>query len=213
MRHDGGLSTRICRIWFGSTHRGSVELGRPLFDIVARPGVLAVSCDDGHRFSKPTRTVVNLIGSIGIEGDAHAGRYVKHRYLAKQNARLRNNRQVHLLEAEIFDELAALGFDVGPGDLGENITTLGINLVALPLGTRLHLGRSAIVELTGVRTPCGYLDRFSKGLRRAMIVKTQRGVKYRAGVLGTAYAGGPIAAGDPISVELPPEPRRTLPAL
>jgi MOSC domain-containing protein YiiM len=173
--------------------------------------VVAVSCDIAHRFSKPVRTSVKLIEDHGIEGDAHAGRLVKHRYLAKK--RLPNNRQIHLIQSELFLDLEALGFGVKPGELGENITTSGIDLLTLPLGTRLHLGRDAVVELTGLRTPCVLIDRFQKGLKRAMILRTNSGPTFRAGVLGVVRAGGNVASGDPIKTILPPTPRQSLPFL
>jgi MOSC domain-containing protein YiiM len=123
-----------------------------------------------------------------------------------------NNRQVHLIQSELFDEVKALGFVVGPGDLGENITTRGLDLTGLPLGTLLHLGDTAVVELTGLRTPCGYIDKFQKGLKRAVIVRTPGGVTFRAGVLGIVNSGGDVAANDTISVEMPMQ-RTALPAI
>lgn len=165
--------------------------------------VVAVNCDSSHRFSKPKRSSIRLIDGYGIEGDAHAGRFIKHRYQAKQLPEMPNNRQVHLIQSELFRDIKELGFDVNPGDLGENITTRDIDLLTLPLGTLLHLGRSAVVELTGLRTPCGYIDRFHKGLKRAMIVRTPGGVTFRAGVLGVVRSSGDLAPDDPISAELP----------
>lgn len=175
--------------------------------------VVAVSCDNAHRFSKPVRTRVRLVEGYGIEGDAHAGHFVAHRYLAKRAPRLPNNRQVHLIAAELFGELRAIGFDVKPGDLGENITTQGIDLLKLPLGTLLNLGNIAVVELTGLRTPCSYIDKFQKGLKRAMIVRTSAGPTFRAGVLGVVRATGNVSAGDRITAALPAQPWQTLPAL
>jgi MOSC domain-containing protein YiiM len=149
----------------------------------------------------------------GIEGDAHAGRLMKHRYLAKRQPTLANNRQIHLIQCELFDELAVLGFQVKPGDLGENITTGGIDLPALPLGCILRVGSSAVIELTGLRTPCGYIDRFRKGLKRTMTVRTGNGHTFRAGVLGVIRTGGEVVCGDSIAVELPAQPWKSLPAL
>src|SRR3954471_21222734 len=161
--------------------------------------VIAVNCDDGHRFSKSSRLSIRLIAAQGIEGDAHAGRFIQHRYQARRMPEMPNNRQVHLIQSELFEEVKELGFVVGPGDLGENITTRGLDLVGLSLGTRLHLGRTAVVELTGLRTPCGYIDRFQKGLKRVMIVKTPAGLTFRAGVLGVVISGGDVAPADPIA--------------
>jgi MOSC domain-containing protein YiiM len=174
--------------------------------------VIAVSCDDTHRFSKPNRRSIRLIAGYGIEGDAHAGRFIKHRYQARQMPEMPNNRQVHLIQSELFDEVKEADFVLAPGDLGENITTSGLDLIGLPLGTLLHLGRTAVVELTGLRTPCGFIDKFQKGLKRAMIVKTPGGVTFRAGVLGVVTSGGDVAPNDAITVEMPME-QSALPAI
>src|SRR3954464_5267295 len=169
--------------------------------------VIAVSCDNAHRFGKMPRRSVKLVKDHGVEGDAHAGRFVKHRYLANRAPKLPNNRQVHLIQFELFGDLALLGFEVRPGELGENITTLGLNLLKLPLGSLLHLGNGAIVELTGLRTPCGYLDRFQKGLKRTMIVRTHAGTRYfRSGVLGIVRESGELMYGDVINAEAPSHP-------
>jgi len=175
--------------------------------------VSAVSCDNSHRFSKVPRLSVKLVKDYGIEGDAHAGRLMKHRYLAKRAPKLANNRQVHLLQSELFGDLKLLGFEVRPGELGENITTRGINLLELPLGSLLHLGNGAMVELTGLRTPCGYIDRFQKELKRAMIVRTYAGVGFRSGVLGIVRQSGELTCGDYINAERPSLPWKPLPAI
>ena len=138
-------------------------------------GAVVEGRDAGHRFSKPVTASVRLIEGYGIEGDAHAGRFMKHRYLAKRQPKLANNRQVHLIQCELFRELAELGHPVRPGDLGENITTSGLDLLALPLGCLLRIGTTAAIELTGLRTPCGYIDQFRKGLKHTMIVRTNAG--------------------------------------
>src|SRR5215212_9010692 len=109
--------------------------------------IIAVSRDDVHNFSKPNRLSIRLIEGHGIEGDAHAGRFIKHRYQARQTPEMPNNRQIHLVQSELFAQMKELGVDIKPGDLGENITTQGVDLLKLPLGTLLHLGKTAIVEL------------------------------------------------------------------
>jgi MOSC domain-containing protein YiiM len=174
--------------------------------------VVAVSSDSAHRFSKGARPDVRLIENFGIEGDAHAGPFVKHRFDARRTPSRPNLRQIHLIQCELFSELEALGFVVRPGELGENVTTRDLDLLRLPLTCRLHLGSSAVVELTGLRTPCVYIDRFQKGLKRAMIVK-DREVKFRAGVLGVVRHGGKVAPGNRVEVELPHQPWTPLPAL
>ncbi len=173
--------------------------------------IVAVQCDSAHRFRKPRRDSISLIADLGIDGDAHAGQFVRHRYLAGRN--LPNDRQVHLIQSELFDDLKPAGFAVCPGDLGENITTRDIDLLALPLMTMLHLGASATVELTGLRTPCGQIDRFQKGLKRALILKAPDSTTFRAGVFGVVRAAGSLKAGDRINAILPDRPWRPLPFL
>jgi MOSC domain-containing protein YiiM len=174
--------------------------------------VVAVGSNPQHGFSKPIQRTIKLVEDHGVEGDAHAGRFVRHRYLAAKTPGLLNNRQVHLMASELFAELASVGFIVTSGDLGENVTTEGLDLTSFPLGTRLRIGDSAIVELTGLRTPCSLIDRFQKGLKRAMIRKNAR-PRFRCGVLGVVKATGQIVAGDPVAVELPLSAWQALPAL
>jgi MOSC domain-containing protein YiiM len=174
--------------------------------------VLSVNSDDAHRFNKTARHAVRLVEGHGIEGDAHAGRFVQHRYQANKAPFTPNRRQVHLIQSELFEEMRGLGFVIGPGDLGENITTVGIDLLTLPLAAQLHLGESAIVELTGLRTPCGLIDKFKTGLKRSMLVRTPRGVTFRAGVLGIVTASGDLRAGDLVRAEFPAS-RQALPAI
>jgi MOSC domain-containing protein YiiM len=177
-----------------------------------RGTVVAVACDSGHRFSKPRREVIDLVAGYGIEGDAHAGQHVRHRYLARRNPRAPNLRQVHLLPVELFDGLARHGHQISPGDLGENITTRGLQLEQLPLGTLLLLGSSGAVELTGLRTPCVLLDRFQTGLKKQLI-DAGDGPLYKCGVMGIVRAGGRLRAGDKICVFLPESDHARLPPL
>ena len=128
--------------------------------------VAAVSLRAGHHFSKTPSFSIRLLTGLGVAGDAHLGETVKHRSRVRKDPTQPNLRQVHLLHIELFDELRVKGFAVKPGDLGENVTTSGIDLLALPAGTRLHLGASAVVEVTGLRNPCIQLDGFQKGLWR-----------------------------------------------
>jgi MOSC domain-containing protein YiiM len=173
--------------------------------------VVAVASSPVHGFSKPAVDRITLIEGQGVEGDAHAGKYVRHRYLAKRKPNLPNLRQVHLMPAELFCELRAVGYDVRAGELGENVTTAGLRLTELPLGTIIRLGLAA-VELTGLRTPCLLIDRFRKGLRKQM-VGTVGGPKFRCGVLAVVRTGGPVIVGDVARAEFPPEPWITLPSL
>ncbi|RYF69181.1 MAG: MOSC domain-containing protein [Comamonadaceae bacterium] len=175
--------------------------------------VLAVHASDVHGFSKFAEPAVRLLEGLGVEGDAHAGRTVQHRSRVARNAAAPNLRQVHLMHAELFDELVDAGFAVFPGDLGENITTRGIDLLGLPTGTRLRLGAEAVVELTGLRNPCIQIDRFQKGLMAATLPRDADGALVRkAGVMAVVVTGGEVCAGDGIDIELPAgEPRRLEP--
>lgn len=174
--------------------------------------VVSVSAAANHGFSKPVRRTILLIAGHGIEGDAHAGALIKHRYLARWRPNLPNERQVHLIEAELFDELRQEGFEVGPGQLGENVTTRGLDLRRLPLGTRLQLGADAVIELRGLRTPCVLIDRFQKGLLNAL-VRNKETPRFRAGVMATVISGGRVQAGDAIGFKLPEQPHSPLPAI
>jgi MOSC domain-containing protein YiiM len=173
---------------------------------------VAVACDSGHRFSKPRRELIHLVPGHGIEGDAHGGPHVRHRYLARRNPRAPNLRQVHLIPVELFDDLANVGHQISPGSLGENITTSGLQLERLPLGALLRLGPSAAVELTGLRTPCVLLERFQSGLKKR-VLNGREGPPYKCGVMGIVRAGGPLHAGDKICVFLPQGNQARLPPL
>lgn len=173
--------------------------------------VTAVSRSAAHTFSKTTQPVVRLVAGLGVEGDAHAGVTVKHRSRVARDPSQPNLRQVHLIHCELHDELRAAGFTVGPGDLGENVTTRGLDLLALPTGTRLSLGEAAVVELTGLRNPCIQLDRFRHGLTAAVLDRDAEGELVRkAGVMAVVVAGGEVRPGDGIGIELPAGPHRAL---
>ena len=175
------------------------------------PSVRAVHASTLHSFSKFTEPAIRLVAGLGVEGDAHAGTTVKHRSRVARNPQAPNLRQVHLLHAELFDELMAAGFAVWPGELGENITTHGIDLLGLPTGTRLHLGDEAIVELTGLRNPCSQIDRFQPGLTANVLERDANGALVRkAGVMAVVRRGGVVRAGDAISVQLPNPPHHAL---
>ena len=173
--------------------------------------VTAVSRSATHTMTKPNQDAVRLLTGLGVEGDAHLGETVKHRSRVARDPSQPNLRQVHLIHAELHDELRAAGFDVFPGKMGENITTRGIDLLGLPTGTRLRLGATAVVEVTGLRNPCGQLDRLQNGLMAANLDRDADGNLIRkAGVMSIVLADGDVRPGDRIEVELPPEPRRPL---
>lgn len=169
-----------------------------------RPTVTAVSRDGGHRFSKVSADVVTLVAGLGVGGDAHAGVTVRHRSRVAIDPTQPNLRQVHLMHAELFDELRGRGFEIQPGQLGENVTTRGVDLLALPRGTRLHLGATAVVEVTGLRNPCAQIDAFMPGRLKVVMHRAADGSLVRkAGIMGIVVAGGDVAGGDVIGVELP----------
>jgi MOSC domain-containing protein YiiM len=178
---------------------------------VALPRVLAVSLRRGHHFSKTPAMSIRLLAGLGVEGDGHMGVTVKHRYDRRRDPARPNLRQVHLIGAELLDELRDKGFALGPGDLGENVTTAGLDLLALPTGTRLHLGSRAVIELTGLRAPCVLMDRFQMGLKAATQARDADGrVLCRAGVMAVVAGDGEVAPGDPIGVALPEGEHRPL---
>jgi MOSC domain-containing protein YiiM len=173
--------------------------------------VTAVSRSAAHTFSKPTTTSIRLLAGLGVEGDAHMGVTVKHRSRVRTDPQSPNLRQVHLIHAELHEELRAAGFTIAAGQIGENVTTRGIALLALPAGARLHLGEAAVVEVTGLRNPCRQLDRFRAGLTAALIGRDRDGKLIRkAGIMTIVLAGGEVRPGDAIEIELPPEPHVAL---
>ena len=173
--------------------------------------VLAVHRSPVHGFSKCEEFGIRLLAGLGVEGDAHMGRTVKHRSRVAVDPTQPNLRQVHLMHAELFEELACAGFHVCPGELGENVTTTGLDLLSLPAGTRLGLGESAVVELTGLRNPCVQIDRFRKGLMNALLGRDDHGQLVRkAGVMAIVVEGGEVWPGDAIEIALPPPPHRRL---
>jgi len=172
--------------------------------------VVAVSKSNAHTFNKYNCEQITLIEGLGIKGDAHQGVFVKHRSRVKKNPTTPNLRQVHLIHSELFDELSEKGFKVVPGQMGENITTAGIDLLKLPKDTLLKIGTAEIV-ITGLRNPCSQLESIQKGLMKALLDKDQHGNLIRkAGIMGTVQSGGDIAPGDAILVILPPQPHVVL---
>ncbi|HEY5330557.1 MAG TPA: MOSC domain-containing protein [Acidobacteriaceae bacterium] len=176
------------------------------------PVVEAVSRSTAHGFSKTPQTSVHLIPGEGVEGDAHRGVTAQHLYVMRRDPTRPNFCQVHLFAAEMLDELAAKGFNIAPGDLGENILTRNLDLLSLPLGTRLHLGAEAIVEVTGLRTPCSKIDDFRPGLQQHLWGERDASDKRvrRAGIMSIVITEGDIRPGDAIQIELPPHPHHPL---
>jgi MOSC domain-containing protein YiiM len=173
--------------------------------------VTAVNRSPSHTLTKPNEDSIRLVEGLGVEGDAHLGATVKHRSRVARDPSQPNLRQVHLIHGELHDELRETGFAVAPGQMGENITTRGVDLLALPAGTRLRLGDSSVVEVTGLRNPCAQLDRIQRGLMAATLDRDEHGNLIRkAGIMGVVIAGGEVRPGDPIRIKLPPQPHRPL---
>jgi MOSC domain-containing protein YiiM len=174
--------------------------------------VAAVSRSATHTLVKPNEASIRLVAGLGVDGDAHLGETVKHRSHVRRDPTKPNLRQVHLIHSELHDELAEQGFPgLVAGEMGENVTTTGVDLLALPAGTRLRLGDAAVVEVTGLRNPCAQLDTIQPGLMAATLGRDEDGNLVRkSGVMGIVLAGGDVRVGDAIEVELPPPPHRAL---
>ena len=173
--------------------------------------VTAVHLSPTHTMSKPTVPSIDLIEGIGVDGDAHGGEKVKHRSRVRRDPTTPNLRQVHLIHAELHDELREHGYDLAPGEMGENVTTRDIDLLALPTGTRLRLGGDAMIEVTGLRNPCDQLNGIQPGLMQAVLDRDEDGNLIRkAGIMATVITGGTVTPGDAIEVQLPAEPHLSL---
>ena len=165
--------------------------------------VLALSLSPTHTFSKSPQQRLKLVAEHGVEGDAHFGVTVKHRSRVAKNPDAPNLRQVHLIHQEMLDRVASSGLDLKPGDIGENILTAGVDLLALSRGARLQMG-SAEVEVTGLRNPCLQLDNFKPGLRRAFLQKRANGEIIRlAGVMAIVAKTGEVSLDDLSKVTSP----------
>ncbi len=176
-----------------------------------RGSVVAVCTSATHSMRKDPRATIRLVAGLGVEGDAHAGHTVQHRSRLARTPDAPNLRQVHLVHAELHDELLARGFALNAGEMGENILTRGIDLLALPAGAVLHLGVAAVVRVTGLRNPCTQLDGVRRGLMGAVLERARDGALLRkAGVMGVVLTSGDVAPGDDIRAELPPPPHAPL---
>jgi MOSC domain-containing protein YiiM len=174
--------------------------------------IVAVSARRGHHFSKAAQLSVRLVAGLGVEGDAHMGELVKHRYDARKDPTRPNLRQVHLIDTGYTSLMAERGFVIGPGDIGDNMLVDGIDLIALPADTRLRLGSDGVViRLTGLRHPCSLMDRFLPGLMAASLDRDDQGALIRrSGVMAVVERGGDVRPGDIVLVELPPQPWQPL---
>lgn len=169
--------------------------------------VSAVSRNGTYSFTKPNRDSITLLAGLGVEGDVHAGVTVKHRFRMRKDPSQPNLRQVHLMHEELFEEVRAAGFEVAAGQLGENVTTRGVDLLGLPVGARLRLGARAVVEVTGLRNPCAQIDAFRRGLLKQVVGSGPDGrPAFRSGIMSVVLTGGVVRPGDPVAVELPDGP-------
>ena len=174
------------------------------------PVVISVQSSNNHAFSKAPKATIRLIENFGVEGDSHAGAIDQHVYHVKRFGQRPNLRQVHLIQAELFDQVLEKGHTVRPGDLGENIATRNIDLLNLPTGTRLRFGTDAMIELTGLRNPCVQIENFQPGLFQHVVESKPTGLVRKAGVMSIVLQGGEVRPGDPIEIELPPLPHEPL---
>jgi MOSC domain-containing protein YiiM len=173
--------------------------------------VEAVSTSPTHSMAKPNQLAIRLLTGLGVEGDAHMGAKVKHRSRVRRDPTQPNLRQAHLIHGELHDELRAAGFNIAPGQMGENITTRGIDLLGLPTGARLHIGAGAVVEVTGLRNPCVQLDGIEQGLMQTCLGRdAEGGLVRKAGIMAIVLTGGEVGPGDEIKVELPAPPHKPL---
>jgi MOSC domain-containing protein YiiM len=173
--------------------------------------VVALARSATHTMQKYTVESVNLLAGLGVEGDAHQGVTVKHRSRVARDPSQPNLRQVHLVHAELLDELDAAGLPVPPGRMGENVTTRGLDLLALPTATRLRLGADAVIEITGLRNPCLQLEGIHHGLQKAVLDRDEDGNLIRkAGIMAIVLSGGTVHTGDAIEVTLPELPHQPL---
>jgi MOSC domain-containing protein YiiM len=179
--------------------------------LTERAAVVAVSRDGEHRFSKTVRDEIVLLPGLGVQGDAHAGATVQHRSRVTADPTQPNLRQVHLLHSELHVELCKQGFDVAPGQMGENVLTAGIDLLGLPRDTLLGLGEQAVIKITGLRNPCVQIEVFQPGLLKAVLGRDHNGdVIRKAGVMAVVVHGGAVRPGDGVQVHLPTGPHRAL---
>lgn len=168
--------------------------------------IVGVHSSPTHSMAKPTQASIRLIAGVGIEDDVHRGETVQHQSRVRRDATKPNLRQVHLIHAELHDELREAGFDMAAGEMGENITTRGIDLLGLSSGTRLRLGDQAIVQVTGLRNPCDQLNGLRPGLMEAVLDRDDEGrLTRKAGVMSIVIAGGEVRSGDSITIEAPSE--------
>lgn len=167
------------------------------------PRVIGLARSEGHHFSKQPCLAIDLVEGLGVADDAHAGETVQHLSRIRRDPSQPNLRQVHLIHAELFDELGELGFALGCGDLGENILTRGINLLGLPTGTYLQIG-GATLRVTGLRNPCAQIETFRPGLLAHMVRKRPDGsIERRCGIMAVVEVGGALALDDPIRTDFP----------
>jgi len=139
-----------------------------------------------------------LIADFGVKGDYHAGKFIRHRWLAKKDPTRLNNRQVLLIDDSILADIGKEGISPKPGELGENITLEGIKLMRQPIGTKFQIG-DAVVELTEIRRPCYQLNAIHPNLQNTVMPDKEDESTWNAGMLATVIKGGTVQSGFPVS--------------
>lgn len=139
--------------------------------------IVSVNLSERKTVRKTRGTHGTLVVDRGFEGDAHAGDW---------------HRQVSLLAQESIDEMCAKGLDVGPGDFAENITTEGIDLMTLPVGSVIHIGDEVVLEVSQIGKVCH--------TRCAIYQQAGDCVMPREGIFAVVRTPGEVASGDTIEV-------------
>lgn len=138
---------------------------------------------------------IHLIENHGVEGDYHAGEFIRHRYLARKDPTRPNHRQVLITDTSIYQTLANQGFQIDHGMLGENIVMEGVNVMVLPIGSKLTINE-AILEITEIREPCYQLNDMHPGLQDAVMPDRNNEKTWNAGMMAIVLQGGSVKPGD-----------------
>jgi len=161
--------------------------------------VLALCRNENPGIPKIQVDSIQLVEEFGVEGDYHAGKTIRHRYLAKKDPDQPNHRQVLLIDAKILGDLDQRGIRIIPGQMGENIVCYGIDVMLLEIGTRFTAGE-ALLEITEARHPCHQLNDSHPDLYQAVIEEIGGEEIYSAGVFARVIRGGNVDAGNSIFV-------------
>ncbi|GLV57128.1 MOSC domain-containing protein [Dictyobacter sp. S3.2.2.5] len=161
--------------------------------------VIAVCRNPQPGLPKPVVDEIQLLDDLGVEGDYHAGKLVRHRYLARKYPDRPNLRQVLLVDAQAYQDIEQQDIQLGPGSMGENMTVQGLPLMLLAIGTQLLIG-DVLLEVTEVRTPCKQLNGMHPDLLQAVTTREQGKKRFKAGIMARILHGGAVRAGDHITI-------------